>query len=86
MFNVIDFISNTKAVFIKQKQFSIDTLINFLFQQISNFWGEQMPARKVKNNNKEKELMEKLEAIQKEENTTEQIDIEEEPTESKKRR
>ena len=86
MFNVIDFISNTKAVFIKQKQFSIDTLINFLFQQTSNFWGEQMPARKVKNNNKEKELMEKLEAIEKEENTTEQIDIEEEPTESKKRR
>jgi hypothetical protein len=45
-----------------------------------------MPARKVKNNNKEKELMEKLEAIEKEENTIEQIDIEEETTESKKRR
>ncbi len=45
-----------------------------------------MPARKVKNDNKEKELMEKLEPIKKEEDTIEQIDIEEEPTESKKRR
>ncbi len=45
-----------------------------------------MPARKVKNFNKEKELMEKLEAIEKEENTLEQIDMEEEPTERKKRR
>ena len=45
-----------------------------------------MPARKVKNDNKEKELMEKLEPIEKEEETIEQIDIEEEPTESKKRR
>ncbi|MDD3247286.1 MAG: hypothetical protein PHF18_10650 [Methanosarcina sp.] len=45
-----------------------------------------MPARKVKNDNKEKELMEKLEPIEKEEDTIEQIDIEEEPTESKKRR
>jgi hypothetical protein len=45
-----------------------------------------MPARKIKNNNKEKELMEKLEAIEKKENKIEQIDIEEEPTENKKRR
>ncbi|WP_157197140.1 hypothetical protein [Methanosarcina lacustris] len=45
-----------------------------------------MPARKVKNDNKEKELMEKLEPIKKEEDTIEQIDIEKEPTESKKRR
>jgi len=45
-----------------------------------------MPARKVKNDNKEKELMEKLEPIEKEEDTIEQIDIEEKPTESKKRR
>jgi hypothetical protein len=45
-----------------------------------------MPARKVKNDNKEKELMEKLEPIEKEEDTIEQIDIEEEPTENKKRR
>jgi hypothetical protein len=45
-----------------------------------------MPARKVKNDNKEKELIEKLEPIEKEEDTIEQIDIEEEPIESKKRR
>jgi hypothetical protein len=45
-----------------------------------------MPARKIKNNNKEKELMEKLEAKEKKENKIEQIDIEEEPTENKKRR
>jgi hypothetical protein len=45
-----------------------------------------MPARKIKNNNKEKELMEKLEAIEMKENKIEQIDIEEEPTENKKRR
>jgi hypothetical protein len=45
-----------------------------------------MPARKIKNNNKEKELMEKLEAIEMKENKIEQIDIEEETTESKKRR
>jgi hypothetical protein len=45
-----------------------------------------MPARKVKNDNKEKELIEKLESIEKEEDIIEQIDIEEEPIESKKRR
>jgi hypothetical protein len=45
-----------------------------------------MPARKIKNDNKEKELMEKLEPIEKEQDTIEQIDIEEELTESKKRR
>ena len=46
-----------------------------------------MPARKVKNDNKEKELMEKLESVEeKKKDTIEQIDIEEEPTESKKRR
>ncbi|BBL63213.1 MULTISPECIES: hypothetical protein [Methanosarcina] len=44
-----------------------------------------MPARKVKNDNKEKELMEKLESIQeKREDTAEQINIEEEPDESKR--
>jgi len=43
-----------------------------------------MPARKVKNDNKEKELMEKLESIEeKREDTAEQINIEEEPDESK---
>ena len=44
-----------------------------------------MPARKVKNDNNEKELMEKLESIQeKREDTAEQINIEEEPDESKR--
>ncbi|WP_164888455.1 hypothetical protein [Methanosarcina sp. MSH10X1] len=44
-----------------------------------------MPARKVKNDNKEKELMEKLESIEeKRGDTAEQIDIEEEPDESKR--
>lgn len=45
-----------------------------------------MPARKVKNDNKEKELMKKLDPIKKKEDTIEQIDIEEEQIESKKRR
>lgn len=45
-----------------------------------------MPARKVKNYNKEKELMEKLESVKKEiEDTAEQIDIEEEETIESKR-
>ncbi|MDW5551693.1 hypothetical protein [Methanosarcina sp.] len=44
-----------------------------------------MPAKKVKNNNKEKELLEKLESIdEKREDTAEQINIEEEPDESKR--
>jgi hypothetical protein len=44
-----------------------------------------MPARKVKNDNKEKELMEKLESIEEmKEDTAEQINIEEEPDESKR--
>jgi hypothetical protein len=44
-----------------------------------------MPARKVKNDNKEKELMEKLESIdEKRKDTAEQINIEEEPDESKR--
>jgi len=44
-----------------------------------------MPARKVKNDNKEKELMEKQESVEeKRENTAEQINIEEEPDESKR--
>jgi hypothetical protein len=44
-----------------------------------------MPARKVKNDNKEKELMEKLESIEeKKEDTAEQINIEEEPDESER--
>jgi hypothetical protein len=44
-----------------------------------------MPARKVKNDNKEKELREKLEPVEEEmEDTAEQIDIEEEPNESER--
>lgn len=44
-----------------------------------------MPARKVKKDNKEKELMEKQESIEeKREDTAEQINIEEEPDESKR--
>jgi hypothetical protein len=44
-----------------------------------------MPARKVKNDNKEKELREKLEPVEDEiEDTAEQINIEEEPDESKR--
>ncbi len=44
-----------------------------------------MPARKVKNDNKEKELMEKIESIEEQrEDTAEQINIEEEPDESKR--
>jgi len=45
-----------------------------------------MPARKIKNDNKEKELIEKLDPIKKDEDTIEQINIEEEVTENKKRR
>ncbi len=46
-----------------------------------------MPARKVKNDNKEKELIEKLEPVEEEkEDTAEQINIEEEPTKSVKRK
>jgi hypothetical protein len=44
-----------------------------------------MPARKVKNDNKEKELMKKLESIEElKEDTAEQINIEEEPDESQR--
>jgi len=44
-----------------------------------------MTARKVKNDNKEKELIEKLEPIEEaEEDTAEQINIEDEPIESKR--
>jgi hypothetical protein len=44
-----------------------------------------MPARKVKNDNKEKELIDKQESIEEErEDTAEQINIEEEPNESKR--
>jgi hypothetical protein len=44
-----------------------------------------MPARKVKNDNKEKELIDKQESIEEErEDTAEQINIEEEPDESKR--
>jgi len=44
-----------------------------------------MPAKKVKNDNKEKELVEKLESIEeKRKDTAEQINIEEEPDESKR--
>jgi hypothetical protein len=59
--------------------------INLLLQQILNYRGERMPARKVKNDNKEKELREKLEPIEEEiEDTAEQINIEEEPIESER--
>ena len=44
-----------------------------------------MPARKIKNDNKEKELMEKLESVEEaKEDSAEQINIEEEPTESER--
>ena len=44
-----------------------------------------MTARKVKNDNKEKQFMEKLESVEeKREDTGEQINIEEEPDESKR--
>ncbi|HEY3360529.1 MAG TPA: hypothetical protein VGK06_01530 [Methanosarcina sp.] len=44
-----------------------------------------MPARKVKNDNKERELIEKLESIEEiRKDTAEQINIEEEPDESKR--
>ena len=46
-----------------------------------------MSARKVKNDNKEKELMEKLESVEeKMEDTAEQINIEDESAESEKSR
>jgi hypothetical protein len=44
-----------------------------------------MPARKVKNDNKEEELIDKQESIEEErEDTAEQINIEEEPDESER--
>jgi hypothetical protein len=44
-----------------------------------------MPAKKVKNDNKEKELREKLEPVEDEiVDSAEQINIEEEPNESKR--
>ena len=44
-----------------------------------------MPARKVKNDNKEKEFIDKQESIEEEiEDTAEQINIEEEPDESER--
>jgi hypothetical protein len=44
-----------------------------------------MPARKAKNDNKEEELIEKLEPVEDEiEDSAEQINIEEEPTESER--
>jgi hypothetical protein len=56
-----------------------------LLQQTLNYRGERMPARKVKNDNKEKELREKLEPVEEEmEDTAEQINIEEEPNESER--
>ena len=59
--------------------------INLLLQQTLNYRGERMPARKVKNDNKEKELREKLEPVEEEiEDTAEQINIEEEPNESER--
>ena len=44
-----------------------------------------MPARKVKNDKKERQLIEKLESLEEmKEDTAEQINIEEEPDESKR--
>ena len=44
-----------------------------------------MPARKVKNDNKERQLIEKLESLEEmKEDKAEQINIEEEPDESKR--
>ena len=44
-----------------------------------------MPARKVKNDNKERQLIEKLESLEEmKEDAAEQINIEEEPDESKR--
>ncbi|MDR7664396.1 hypothetical protein RG963_01070 [Methanosarcina sp. Z-7115] len=44
-----------------------------------------MPARKIKNDNKEKELMKKMESIEEQKkDSAEQINIEEEPDESKR--
>jgi hypothetical protein len=63
----------------------IDLESNLLLQQTLNYRGERMPARKVKNDNKEKELRKKREPVEEEiEDTAEQINIEEEPTESER--
>ncbi|MDQ1253710.1 MAG: hypothetical protein QG646_2899 [Euryarchaeota archaeon] len=45
-----------------------------------------MPTKKVKNDNKEKELIKKLEPVAKDSNIVEQINLEDEPTKSKKRK
>jgi hypothetical protein len=45
-----------------------------------------MPTKKAKNDNKEKELIKKLEPITKDTNIVEQINLEEEPIKSKKRK
>jgi hypothetical protein len=45
-----------------------------------------MPTKKVKNDNKEKELIKKLEPATKDSNIVEQINLEDEPTKSKKRK
>jgi hypothetical protein len=48
--------------------------------------GEQMPTKKAKNDNKEKELIKKLEPIAKDSNIIEQINLEDEPIKSRKRK
>lgn len=45
-----------------------------------------MPTKKAKNDNKEKELIKKLEPIAKDSNIVEQINLEDEPIKSKKRK
>jgi hypothetical protein len=45
-----------------------------------------MPTKKAKNDNKEKELIKKLEPITKDTNIVEQINLEEEPIKSRKRK
>jgi hypothetical protein len=69
-----------------KKQFSISGhSIHLSLQQTLNYRGEQMPSRKIKNDNKEKELIDKQESIEEErEDTAEQINIEEELDESER--
>jgi hypothetical protein len=59
-------------------------LYGILFYKYETCEGEQMPAKKVKNDNKEKELIKKLEPISKETSVIEQIDLEDEQIKSKK--
>jgi hypothetical protein len=76
-----------ELVCISQKQFStsrhFSTFIALV--DIKPYGSEQMPGRKVKNDNKQKELIEKFEPVEDEiEDSAEQINIEEEPKESER--